>query len=458
MASWLPGALADEGLGQTTVVDSKRLTGGASRITSRVTVDTGAGHRHLVVQEARPGLPGLGSQAEAALLRSTQEAGAPVPAVIAAGADDSRSWLVTTAVEGETIARRILRDERFGLARERLVGQCGRALAAIHATPVEDLPLPGPVDQLDHWTSILRSLGQDQPGLEFAVAELAQTRPPPTSVCLVHGDFRLGNLIVADDGLAAVIDWELAFLGDPLADLGWLSCRAWRFGGEGAVAGLGDRRSLIEAYEAASGHSVELEHLLWWERFACLRWGIICMLQASAHLGGQHRSVELAMIGRRVCETEYDLLRHLAPRELSDCSEWTADAAGAGERGVSPHDPPGIGDLLATTEEYLRGRSSGEGSRFHDRVAANAIALVGRELELGPPQATRHGDRLASVGISGEQSRNELAERIRSGTISRADALAVLVPSTVARLVTANPRYASAPHDDTADSGQRATF
>jgi aminoglycoside phosphotransferase (APT) family kinase protein len=128
---------------------------------------------------------------------------------------------------------------------------------------------------------------------------------------VLHGDYRLGNLLVDDQGLVAALDWELAHLGDPLEDLAWFSIRAWAFGGPGEVAGVGTVDELLRAYEAATGETVDVDAFRWWRAFETLRWGVICMLQAHTHLSGASRSVELATIGRRVCENEYDLLRLL---------------------------------------------------------------------------------------------------------------------------------------------------
>jgi len=127
----------------------------------------------------------------------------------------------------------------------------------------------------------------------------------------VHGDFRNGNLVVGPDGLRAVLDWELAHLGDPVEDLAWLCLRAWRFGAALPVGGFGRREELLAAYEAAGGRPVDPRALLWWEVLGTLRWGVICIMQTTAHRAGLSRSVELAAIGRRVCETEHDLLRLL---------------------------------------------------------------------------------------------------------------------------------------------------
>jgi aminoglycoside phosphotransferase (APT) family kinase protein len=131
---------------------------------------------------------------------------------------------------------------------------------------------------------------------------------------VVHGDFRLGNVMVGDEGLRAVLDWELSHVGDPMEDLGWLCVRAWRFGSEHPVAGIGDYDTLLDEYQKASGLPADRDALRWWEVLGTLKWGIMCMLQASAHLLGFSRSHELAAIGRRVCENEYDILLALEGR------------------------------------------------------------------------------------------------------------------------------------------------
>ena len=135
----------------------------------------------------------------------------------------------------------------------------------------------------------------------FAGSPSAGRHRPGTAI--VHGDFRLGNLIVDGDGLAAVLDWELAHLGDPMEDLGWLCVKAWRFGGRGPVAGLGGYEELFAAYSEASGRPVDPAVVRWWEVLGTLKWGIMCIMQANAHLTGASRSHELAAIGRRVSRT-----------------------------------------------------------------------------------------------------------------------------------------------------------
>jgi aminoglycoside phosphotransferase (APT) family kinase protein len=149
------------------------------------------------------------------------------------------------------------------------------------------------------------------PTLELAFRWLVLNRPEPTRKVVVHGDFRLGNLIIDEQGIAAVLDWELVHLGDPMEDLGWLCTRAWRFGGAGPVAGVGSYDELFEAYEKASGFAVDPVVATWWELYGTVKWGVICVVQANRHLSGAERSVELAAIGRRLCEQEYDALHLL---------------------------------------------------------------------------------------------------------------------------------------------------
>ena len=243
---------------------------------------------------------------EAAVLRAAGAVGVPVAAVVANGDD----WMVVEHLEGETIARRILRDEAYAAARSRLASECGRALAGIHA--IDPAAVTGllEVDQRAEYRQILDLLGDPHPAFELGFRWLDAHRPAsdPERSTVVHGDFRLGNLIVGPEGLVAVIDWELAHLGDPLEDLAWLCVKSWRFGAGPRVGGFGEVDELVAAYEAASGRTVDRDALAWWETFGTLKWGIICIMQASAHLTGATRSVELAAIGRRVCEVEHDLL------------------------------------------------------------------------------------------------------------------------------------------------------
>jgi aminoglycoside phosphotransferase (APT) family kinase protein len=279
------------------------LSGGASRETWSFTADG----RPLILRRDPPGSTKGGMNMEAALLRAAATAGVPVPDVIGAGED----WIVMAHVDGETIARKILRDDDYAEARPKLAHQCGQVLAAVHRIPVDVTPLEAP-DQLATWREALDNLAQPHPAFELAFRWLTANRPTSTDRTVIHGDFRNGNFIVGPEGLRAVLDWELAHIGDPMEDLGWLCVNAWRFGvRDKPVGGFGDYNDLVSAYEAAGGGAVDRDALHWWETLGTLKWGIMCILQATAHTSGAIRSVELAAIGRRVCENEWDLLRML---------------------------------------------------------------------------------------------------------------------------------------------------
>lgn len=290
--------------------DLHRLSGGASRETWRFTADG----RALILQRQRAG-DQRNMLVEAGVVSAARRGGVPVPELLdARRRDDGMAFMVLEAIDGETIARKIQRDEEYAAARPRLAADFGRALAKIHALDTAGVEGLEATDQLAYYTDVLDSLGQPHPVLELVRNWLVDTRPRSANTCVVHGDFRLGNVIVGPDGLRAVIDWELAHLGDPMEDLGWLCVKAWRFGGGPPVAGLGEYDQLFEAYEAAGGAPIDPVAVHWWEVLGTWKWAVMCILQASVHLNGVTRSHELAAIGRRVCENEHDLLVSLDGR------------------------------------------------------------------------------------------------------------------------------------------------
>jgi len=297
------------------VGDLTRLPGGASRETWSFSVRGPDGTtRRLVLRRDPPGAPVSGLGLEAGLLQAAARAGVPVPRVIVAGDRSDglgAAFMVMEFVEGETIPRRILRDAALAEVRPRLAGQCGQVLATLHRIPPAEVPGLAGGDALEQLRGLLDRLGQPHPAFELGMRWLAETRPARSGQSVVHGDFRNGNLIVGVEGIRAVLDWELAHLGDPLEDLGWLCVKAWRFGSALPVGGFGTVEQLVTAYEGAGGGPVDAASLHWWQVLGTLRWGIICIVQALTHTTGALRSVELAAIGRRVCEVEWDLLELL---------------------------------------------------------------------------------------------------------------------------------------------------
>jgi len=292
--------------------DLQRLSGGASRETWKFTADG----RPLILQRQRSGdIRNMAT--EFAALRAARAVGVPVAEVIVASSDSTElgaGFMVLTHVPGETIARKILRDDEFATARQNLTRDCAAALARLHT--IDPAAVPGVVetDQIAQYRTVLDTFGEPHPTFELAFRWLDEHRPPKGAIGVVHGDFRLGNLMVDGDGLAAVLDWELVHLGDPMEDLGWLCVKAWRFGSSKPVAGVGDYSELTDAYAQSAGHAVDVDVVRWWEVLGTLKWGIMCMMQANSHLSGAVRSHELAAIGRRVCENEHDLFLALEGR------------------------------------------------------------------------------------------------------------------------------------------------
>jgi hypothetical protein len=259
---------------------------------------------------------------------------------------------------------------------------------------------------------------------------------------VVHGDFRNGNLIIAESGLAAVLDWELAHIGDPREDLGWLVVKCWRFGTEPEVGGFGSLDELLNGYEEVAGHRPDAEAVRWWQIYRTVWWSIGCAQMAQRHLSGEARSVELAAIGRRVCEQEHDALLALGvPAEPAPTEPALTERADP--RWTEVHGRPTAPELITAVAEFLRTSVMPTAEPvvgFHARVAANVLDIVERELTLGAVQLDNQRTRLADLGCRNE---SELALAIRAGTIAADDpaALAAVRAAVTDRLRVANPRY-----------------
>lgn len=320
--------LAAETDGQVMVERVVPLIGGACQDLFRVEL---ADRTSKVLRsDAASSLPGsLDRRAEYDVIRVAVAAGVRTPAVHWAARDLVRpgAWAYFMDwLEGETIARKVLRALALARARARLPSQLAETLARVHAVRAGDHPalslVPpdghdpraiGPVDAaLRHHLAALDALPERRPVVELALAWLDQHRPCERPLVLCHGDFRTGNVAVAPDGLAGILDWEFAHWGDPMDDLGWFCQRDWRFGNlDRPAGGLSDRRTFYDLYERAGGHPVDAADVHFWELMGTVRWCIGAIYQGERYRTGAEADLELIAIGRRVPQLEWELLRLL---------------------------------------------------------------------------------------------------------------------------------------------------
>ena len=491
-----------------------RLSGGASRETWSLDATLPDGTSHgLIVRRDPEHLPRPEQMArEAAAFTAARAAGVPEPELydhgpVTGGEPDGPGagppggpdgpalgspYLLMERLEGETIARRLLRDDAYAGARPKLAYAFGTVLARIHAIDPGVIPGLDRVDALPQLLALYEDFGEPRPALELGLRWLREHRPAPSGDTLVHGDFRTGNLLIGPDGLRGVLDWELAHRGDPMQDLGWLCTKAWRFGSPHPVGGFGPREELLAGYAAAGGTPPDAETLAWWELYGTIRWALLCRRQAERHLSGAEPSLELAVLGRRVCEQEHDVLLALGITEPTTVTDPLAETpatqrgvggadtaaneetrAGAprpgppaiaggtsggrrdgtdatrspGGSGRAPHDLPGADGLLAVVGDFLTTEMAAGGDarlRFHARVAANAVKIARREALLASGHAAAHRARLAALGCAGDSA---LAAAIRDGALDdRWDEVTAAVRADITdKLLVANPAHLAIP-------------
>jgi len=438
------------------VIGIRLLSGGASRESWDVRVQMAGDalpaveRRFVLLREAggQAPHPDKNVAVEAAVMTAARLAGVPVAEIYDYAAGDGhhalgQAYLLMEYLDGETIPRRLLRDEAYAAVRPRLARRLGEVLARIHHVDPDSIPGLPRVDALGQVTAMYQAFAEPRPALEIGLRWLAGHQPAPAADALVHGDFRTGNLMIGPDGLHGVLDWELAHRGDPGQDLGWLCTKAWRFGSARPVGGFGTRADLMAGYASGGGTPPDEETQRWWELHGTVRWALLCRRQAERYLAEEEPSIELAVLGRRVCEQEYDILLGLgyaAPLAVTDPLENRERHA------AIPHDQPAGPDLLRAVREFLTTEAGGSDPRlrFHARIAANALRIAEREAMLGAAHALRHRARLAALGCDDDA---ELCAKIRDGSLDhRFDEVVEAVrAATIDKLTVANPGHLSLP-------------
>ncbi len=238
-------------------------------------------------------------------------------------------FFIMDFVEGMSIGTQVVGQADLAEARAALPAQMGEQLAKIHALD----PAQYHLDFLSHpragfspaqeaiaqIRAMILKLAVRNPVFEFGLRWLEQNAPKTDKTVVLHGDFRVGNFLVGSKGLNGIVDWEFARMGDPLEDLAWPCLRDWRFGqGKLRLGGVGQREPFITAYEHASGRTVDRKVVDYWEILGNVRWAVTCLAQADRHLSGGDPSVELASLGRRSSEMQYEMLRLIEAQGLKD--------------------------------------------------------------------------------------------------------------------------------------------
>lgn len=431
------------------VSDLRPLTGGASRQIWSFNATSEAVEMAPCVLRRDP--PGHGDAArmrsEVACLTAARSVEVPVPRVLAFGDDApgiDAPFIIMDHIEAESFPKTIQRADEFARIRTSLANEMGRSLALIHKAPLGGLNMLSTTDPAEAITAVYHDLEDPLPTVELGLRWLAENRPPQRADALVHADYRLGNLMISPDGIQGVLDWELAHVGNPIEDLGWLCVRAWRFGARPPVAGIGERSDLLDGYESEAGFRPTGAELHYWEVFGTLRWLVLSRFQAERHVSGHERSTEFAAIGRRVCENEFDLLLSLGLVDLSDTPPDEVDRRT--DRSGDLFGDPDVTDLLQVAIDALTGQVNpaiGDRSiRYQSSMVANLLRATRRELLIGDEERQLNSRRLAAIGCADEA---ELAGRIRSGELGpdSPGVLTAITGAVRARLLVSNPRHLS---------------
>ena len=246
--------------------------------------------------------------------------------------ESGEDYLVMSRVRGDSNPRQLITGDQYAGARKRLIGQLAEDLARIHQILPADVAaapnMRGPAageDLLAYYRREAEAMFRvfllnPHPAIEWAWRwldrQIEQLPKPQRAPCVVHGDFRIGNVMYDEEGLTALLDWEGAHIGEPEEDIAWLCTRVWRFGkNELEAGGIAPREEWVRAYEVASALAISRERVATWEVLQNIRWAEITMMQARAHLDGHTQSHELAAIGRRTAATELEILRLTGVRE-----------------------------------------------------------------------------------------------------------------------------------------------
>jgi len=439
--------------GNETVSDLKRLTGGASAATWSFSY----GNRALVLRqrandstdesEDLPNLEAVSLKTEAALMTLAAKHGVRTPHIHGDTSPDSPlgEAVLMDNVQGEALPQKLFKDPKYERALKGLIEECAVSLARIHGMSYDslqhDMETRTPQQALTTLADQFKTFEQSSAVLASAFNWMEDNCPAPEEPVLLHGDFRMGNLLIDKNGLSAVLDWELSYIGDPLADISFFCAPPWRFGRyKKQAGGVGKMADLISIYEASSDRKVDTQRLLWWRMHASVNWCLICMFMAGMWRTGADRELERIVIGTRVSESEVDVL--LLFDEIYDFHDKldlaylrTKTDSGKGE--TKPEElTQALSEWL--TQDIIPNASGREG--FKARVARNAIGMLQRQSQTGSLFSKAQDERLSKLDVSSA----DLPAKLLSGAMNiQSDALrGHLKLSTLEQLSIDQPKYA----------------
>ncbi|MCH1553229.1 MAG: phosphotransferase family protein [Luminiphilus sp.] len=409
------------------LIDCAQITAGASQQTFKLTVKTPNNEQiQYALRREQPNQVNrnsgqLTAALEARLLKLASSSGVLVPDIRAELEDPDglgqgylMAWL-----EGETLGQRIVKRPEFEAVRQNLAFDCGRELAKIHAIPVDEdlaatLSQASPEALVRETWSAYQTLGSPQPMIDFTARWLLQNLPKSVPPTLVHGDFRNGNLMIDESGLVAVLDWELAHIGDPMRDLGWLCVNSWRFGySSNPVGGFGAVDELITGYQSVSASRVDRSAIEFWQVFGSFWWSVTTLGMAATWRSGETPSLERPVIGRRSSEAQLDCVNLLLPGPASLPDDGVSSSSG---------DLPEAAELISSVSRYLSesvAPGSSGAAQFIARVAANSLAIAERETTIGRVLKQAEHARLHDIFGDGDLPtlRQQLCDELRAGNL-----------------------------------------
>lgn len=443
------------------VTSLQQLTAGASKQTFKLEVDTDSGKKNYALRCNGPEnadgeqVAQILLETEAELFKLAAQHAIPVPQVLLVDAPSRQAaqpqldGFLMDWFDGETLGHKIVRSPELNEVRKTLAHDCGEILGRIHqidwqkAGLAERLPVVTPQQLVEETWSRYRAYGVAMPMIDYTWRWLKDNIPIGCRQTLVHGDFRNGNLMVGQHGIKAVLDWELAHIGNPIRDLGWLCVNSWRFGvAEKEVGGFGTVSDLLAGYEKETGIRVATSELKFWQVFGSFWWATTTLLMANSWRTGANKSLERPAIGRRSSEAQMDCVNLLFPGEvILDIDELENHAAAQ---------LPSSSELVASVSAFLRNEISNKldaHDSFMAKVGANSLAIVERELAVG-----MHFSKDEQQGLQGvlntkgtvHELRTQLAEQLRDGLSLNTSGLQDHLRNSVAKqLYIDQPNYSA---------------